>query len=48
MSYCDHSKMLILHIYDTGKGIKHSNLDKLFNRNGGARLEQEDRGIKKE
>ena len=39
MSYCDGSKMLVVHILDSGKGIEHSNLDKLFKRFGGDNLD---------
>ena len=35
MSYHDSSKMLVMHILDSGKGIERSNLDRLFKRFGG-------------
>ena len=46
MAYNEESKLLILHISDTGIGIERSNLGKLFNRFG--KLRHEDKSVNRE
>ena len=46
MAYDEESKLLILHISDTGIGIERSNLGKLFNRFG--KLRQEDKSVNRD
>ena len=46
MAYEEESKMLNLHVCDTGMGIEPSNLGKLFKRFG--KLQQEDSSVNKE
>ena len=46
MAYSEESKLLIVHIRDTGRGIEQSDLGKLFNRF--KKLNQEDGSVNRE
>ena len=46
MAYCEESKLLIIHIRDTGRGIERSDLGNLFTRS--SKLKQEDESVNRE